>query len=368
VHERGSLFERLALLALLVLVGACGSRHAALRADELLIVDADAGGLLPDGQRLGVLFRAGARGGHTLRHYAGDERWIEPVDALVLDDGRVLLLEQQWSPEEGEARGALFLVGRGGEPVEPCWSDPRLRQPVALARGPDGTLYVSDRSADPLALGRPTGCVFAVPCVDGVPDGEARVAAAGPELTTPGGLLFDRATGQLLLLDADSNPRGLVLPDGREATPGVLFALGEDGLVVRLQPEQTTSPIALIERRAGELYLVDANAGRQAPYLGDGALYRIDETGLTLVVDGALLDQPRRLVDPVGGDVLADGRLVLVDANADPLGLGGDGTGKGVYGTGHGAVLAIDPDRPAVETLLADERFVTPLAVRRVRP
>jgi len=157
------------------------------------------------------------------------------------------------------------------------------------------------------------------------------------------------------------------LPDGREATPGVLFEVGPDALSVVLEPEQTTSPIAMIERRPGELYLVDANAGRQPPYLGDGALFRIDPEGLTLVVGSESLGQPRRMVDPVAGDVLADGRLVLADANADPLGLGADGTGKGVYGTGHGALLAIDPDRPSVETLLADERFVTPLAVRRVR-
>jgi len=81
-----------------------------------------------------------------------------------------------------------------------------------------------------------------------------------------------------------------------------------------------------------------------------------------------MLHRPHALVDPVGGDTLADGRLVLADANADPLDLGDDGMHKGVYGRGRGAIVVIDPDAGTLSTLIADERFVTPLCVRRVRP
>jgi hypothetical protein len=64
-----------------------------------------------------------------------------------------------------------------------------------------------------------------------------------------------------------------------------------------------------------------------------------------------------------------DGRLAIADANVDPLHLGADGSGKGVYGTGHGAVFAWDPDQPdALELLAASELFVTPVAVRRFAP
>ena len=89
---------------------------------------------------------------------------------------------------------------------------------------------------------------------------------------------------------------------------------------------------------------------------------------LRLVLDSTTLHRPRALVDPVGGDTLPDGRLVIADANADPLKLGEDGTHKGVYGTGPGAIVAVDPDAATLTTLIADERFVTPLCVRRVRP
>ena len=43
-------------------------------------------------------------------------------------------------------------------------------------------------------------------------------------------------------------------------------------------------------------------------------------------------------------------------------------TAKGVYGTGRGAVLVVDPRSGDVSALVADAAFVSPLAVRRVRP
>jgi hypothetical protein len=348
----------------------------ALRPDDLLVLDMDAGDALPDGGRAGVVLLARADDVDPRQRrlapapWASDARWHEPVDLLVLPDRGLLVLEQAWSADGGASRGAVFHVARPGAPPTLCWSDPRTRQLVAMARAPDGTLWVSDRAADPLELGTATGCVFAVRLAadreGALRADEARVAAAGPELITPGALLL-ASDGRLLLMDADANPKGLRLADGTAATPGVLYELRPDGLATLLQPERTVSPIALIERRPGEIYLVDANAGTADGMLGDGALLRLGEEALVPVLDTAGLGRPRALVDPVGGDVLADGRLVLADANADPLGLGEDGTGKGVYGTGRGALLVADPDARTLDVLLADERFVSPVVVRRVR-
>jgi hypothetical protein len=183
---------------------------------------------------------------------------------------------------------------------------------------------------------------------------------------TPGALLL-AADGRLLLMDADANPQGVRLADGRAATPGVLYELRPDGPATLLQPQHTVSPVAFIERSPGEVYLVDANAGTADGMLGDGALFRLTDDGLELLLDSASLGRPRALVDPVGGDSLPDGRLVLADANVDPLGLGEDGTRKGVHGTGRGALLVVDPGARTLDVLLADERFRSPVAVRRVR-
>lgn len=364
----------------------------------LLVVDQDAGGPTADGTRAGALLLVP----NTSEGFAEDaaliaihENWLDPADALELPDGSWLLLESRWSPDDGPSRGAIFRLSVEWHAVEgglfpsfagtsldpqPWWTDARARQPVALARGPDGTVYVSDREADPLGLraaepGRRTGCVFAIRVgADGRP-ARTEVLAAGPQFVTPGALL---ALGpRLLLLDADANPRGLLAPDGRPATPGVLFELRPGAApLTLLECAGTTSPIALIARRTAppELYLVDANFGTQPGVLGDGALFRVAlgdapdaPATLTLLADTQALGA-HALVDPAYGDVLDDGRLVLADANADPLRLGPDGTGKGVYGAAHGALLAWDPDRPgALEVLAAGPELVTPVAVRVIR-
>ncbi len=381
-------------------------------------MDQDAGDPRTEGGRTGALLLAwfGCTG-YELHVAASDARWVDPADALELPDGSWLVLESRWAPADGAARGAIFRVtvedvipadDAFPEPPllhvdpEPWWTDSRARQPVSLARADDGTLFVSDREADPLGLraaepGRRTGCVFGI---EVGPDGRparTEVVAAGPELVTPGALL---AWGPLLLLlDADANPRGQLAPDGRPATPGVLFDLvhlAGDSLGPRrphtlLECEGTTSPIGLIARdKAGhapawvpELFLVDANWGTAPEELGDGALFRVDFERVAVPDEDQVAHGLRcslrpaadtlalgahALVDPAYGDMLPDGRLVLADANADPRGLGSDGTGKGVYGTGHGAIFVWDPARPAaLELLAADATLVTPVAVRVLR-
>ena len=371
-----------ALPAALALPLACGPAPSPLRSGELLILDADAGAEIEGGARRGVLYRVplkpdGSYGAPVV--YAADDRWIEPVDVLVLPDGDALVLEQQWSSEPNPALGAVFLVKppASDEPgarasVKLLLTDARMRQPVSMARGPDGTLWISDRQADPQGLGQDTGCVFAFPPGrKPLPATPATVAAAGRELLTPGAILRC-SDGRLLLMDADSNPRGLKTVDDRPATPGVLFEITDAGLKDLLEPDETVSPIALIERAPGEIYLVDANAGTQPGMMGDGAIFQLVEDGgqLSLIrrLDGALVGRTHLLVDPVGGDTLADGRLIVADANADPLGLGEKDAGFGVYGKGKGAVMAIGLDgEPTVATLVADPAFVTPIVVRRVR-
>lgn len=346
--------------------GASGATDAAV---ELLVLDADGGATNADGERLGVLHRArpDGAGGAALEPLATDARWLEPVDALARADGSILVLEALWAPDASrEARGALFELRDGR--VSLLWSDERLRQPVALAAAADGTLYVSDRAADPLGLRRSTGAVFALRrAADG--GWRAEIAAAGEQLVTPGALLVTR-DGRLFVMDADANPTGALDARGRPATPGVLYEVLEGGLVARLAPTITTSPIALLEQADGTLLLVDANFGTTDGCLGDGALLALDlRTGsIDVRIDPCAAGRARALVDPASAAWLPDGRIAVADANADPLGRGADGTSKGVHGTGPGALLALDPARGTVEVLLADARFATPLCVRRAAP
>jgi hypothetical protein len=439
VRAFAGLAARAALAAPLVL--ACGDEPTATPAPDdrpaltLLVLDQDAGASLADGGRAGAILesRLLADGWSEPVLVATDERWVDPADLLRLPDGSWLLLESRWAPDGDagpDARGAIFRLAAPGAPPELWWTDSRARQPVCLVRDAAGTLFVSDRDADPLGLRaaepeRRTGCVFGIEVgSDGRPARTA-VVAAGPQLVTPGALLASDPL--LLLMDADANPQGLRQPDGAPASPGVLYdliALGEgDRLAPRhlhelMQSQATVSPIGLIERRlpgraeprivppdphAGpwtperlfayrlaqvelqsllpELYLVDANFGTAEDVLGDGAILRLEfvstpqgdldrTTWLGHVVRTSTAADTRlltahALVDPAYGCCLPDGRLAIADANADPRHLGPDGTGKGVYGSAHGAVVAWDPDAPdQLEVLVAGPALVTPIAVR----
>jgi hypothetical protein len=385
---------------------------------SLLIVDQDAGGALPEGGRAGGLLvaagtdAAGRFRESNLRLVATDSRWWDPTDALQLPDGSWLVLESKWAPGAGEARGAIFRLPKLGAEPELWWTDVRSRQPVAFVRDDQGTLFVSDRDADPdgVRSAEPnrqrTGCVFGIEVgADGRPS-RTEVVAAGPQFCTPGALL---ALGPLLyLMDADANPRGLRAADGRLSTPGVLFDLVRTQGAERLSRRRadvlvestiTTSPVGLILRPAfdvpappdewtglgaddplpawlPEIFLVDANFVQQGDAQGDGALFWVrlgsGEPGrahglsakLEMRVDPNRL--PRHtLVDPAYGCALPMGSIVIADANADPKQLGADGTGKGVYGTGHGALFETSADAPdSLRLLIASDLFVTPVAVR----
>lgn len=382
---------RAALLALFssLALSACALTPAhpdALSPGDLVLLDSDSGARTADGaERLGQLFvsRARADGSYAAPELlAEDPRWIEPLELLILPDGDVLVLESSWpalpqpapSDDASEAEsetlppkpaGSLFRVRPGAaQPVQLLSSPSVWRRPVAMARHVDGRLFVSDRDADPLELGVPTGSVWVF--ADGAYSAEPSLAAAGPELITPGPMAFD-AGGALLVMDADANPLELQLPGGRKNTPGVLYRVVDGGLLALVLPRETISPIGMLRTDAGELLVVDANFGWGPRIRGDGALFAVTGDTFQLLLDSVSLGRPGALRDPVDGDTLPDGRVVLVDGNLDPLGLGPDGTGKGVHGTGPGALVVIDLRARTLEILLADARFVSPMCVRRVR-
>jgi len=198
---------------------------------SLLIVDQDAGAPLPEGGRAGALFVANPSSpdvsGHVFKEshlslVATDPRWVDPADALQLPDESWLVLESKWAPGPGDARGAIFRLPKLDATPELWWTDARSRQPVALVRDEAGTIFVSDRDADPddVRAAEPgrqrTGCVFGIEVgADGRP-ARTEVIAAGKPFFTPGALF---AFGPLLyVMDADANPRGLHMADGRLAT------------------------------------------------------------------------------------------------------------------------------------------------------
>ncbi|HZJ71061.1 MAG TPA: hypothetical protein VFF36_09025, partial [Planctomycetota bacterium] len=94
--------------ALLLLPLSCGGAAQPLMPGELLILDKDAGTpIAGEGDaRRGALFRVSKQQDGSFAApvlYATDDRWVEPVDVLLLPDGDALVLEQQWSNEAAPA-------------------------------------------------------------------------------------------------------------------------------------------------------------------------------------------------------------------------------------------------------------------------
>jgi DNA-binding beta-propeller fold protein YncE len=150
---------------------------------------------------------------------------------------------------------------------------------------------------------------------------------------------------QLLVVDDDAH---LVRPD----TGGALFVVDPRAPVDRAPavlaaadagaPFELTTGIA-VSPLTGDVFVADW--GMDAP----AVVHAVDcATG---TVTTALRDPG--LERPLGMDLLPDGRLVVADWDADPLGLGPDGAG----GLGHGAIFVTDPSctaPPCGVTVLSD--------------
>lgn len=359
---------RASLLVAVALLGSCGGSPAQVATawdpGDLLVLDADAGPPDDDGEPRGVLFRAPRSGRGGAVAAVSDPRWRDPVALAVGPDDALYVVESTGAHRgpDDPARGAVFRVSRNGD-VALAWTHPDLRQPVHISVDTErDRAFVTDRAADPLGLARPTGAVFVVD-VDADGAWSPGRAVGDARLVTPAATRPD-GRGGAWVLEADANP------DGHAGTPGMLLRLAVDGEVPGLTEVvrfvDTTSPIAF----AGP-WIVDANHARAGARIGAGALLAWDAaSGTARVAVTHEAFPPRTFVDPTGAVALPDGRLALADANADPLRLGGDGLGRGVYGSGRGCVLALDPaaDVPRGEVLVASERFVTPIAVAVAPP
>ena len=114
----------------------------------------------------------------------------------------------------------------------------------------------------------------------------------------------------------------------------------------------------------GRLLVIDANADP----LNLGADYFLG--GLLMVDPGKreyefIFGSPK-FRDPTRGEVGKDGCLYFTDSNADPLKLGPDGAGKGVTGTGPGAVWRFNLEDKSLSLVVSDKRFVNPISLKIV--
>jgi len=257
--------------------------------------------------------------------------------------------------------------------------------PAVLCAVDPGRPVLLDAFADPLGSGG-YGTAFLVDR-DGDPAANATAFAAHADLYLVSSAAFE-ASGDLLVLDAEADPSGLGVVVGGGDGPGALFradgASGQVGLLsdgsdyVPGLPGGTDTifvePAGLAVLPDGTILVADLDAdpsgfGEDPQGLpGHGALLSVDPaTGqVDLVSDGSIAPgglppgEESVLVDPIGVAVAPDGTIFLLDALADPLGLGRRGAVFQVEAGGSLLVAASPPEfrLPSDLAVLPDGRIV----------
>jgi DNA-binding beta-propeller fold protein YncE len=232
--------------------------------------------------------------------------------------------------------GHVAVFGRGGEPIGLLGRDGELRQPVGVAVGPDGVVYVSERGSGTLK-------VF----------GAARRTAAVPELVLsregPG---EGPPTAGRMAVAPDGR---LCVVDGRNGRIRVLDPRGE-GRQVRLGPGGSgdgrfSSPRDVAVDGRGWIYV----AAR-----GADPLTAFDREGVFLHVVRDLRMAVEDVSDPVGLRTDSRNRLWVLDAAREEVRIYGPVgqhlhtiTGKGFRG---GLFLPVDIEIDAFDRVLILER------------
>ena len=319
----------------------------------LLLVDQDAGGK----EHPGAIFRIDPVT-KKVELFATSPLFRRPQDILQLEDRSFLVLDFF---EDGGV-GKIFWLAADGKKCEELKLPPGLVDPYHFERAPDGSILIVDRDADPLGLGRKakkdTGTLWRLSA-----DLQTlEVVATGPPLAVPSAVLC--AGGKTYLMDADAYQ---VLPFKLENDEGAIFEVVETKqrpaklkLIVKFKG--LVSPLGVHRESSGAFLVVDVNADPVKREELRGAVYRVDPAKGTT----ELFVRHKDFRDPLTC-LLFEGSLLVVDANADPLGLGDDGTLHHYGGVGRGAVYRVDLKTKTAELFVASKHFVNPVRIRKVR-
>ncbi|MEK6606745.1 MAG: 6-bladed beta-propeller, partial [Myxococcota bacterium] len=215
-----------------------------------------------------------------------------------------------------DGRRVLALTWPGGAASEVACAGRRFAEPLAVATGPDGALYVADAGAGVLVR------------VDSV--GACRALGAGV-LVRPTGVAA--MGGRLWVVDPPAHAVVALTPDGREVSR--FGARGDRGPGLNF-------PTALCATAQGTLLVVDALNFRVAEFAPDGTfLGAFGEPG----EGGGAFGRPKAIaVDEKGRiyvtDALNDVVVVFSRERRFEFAIGGDGAGAGELTLPAGVAVA----------------------------
>jgi sugar lactone lactonase YvrE len=351
-HGRGGLRAPIPVLLWPLLTldfGGCTQPHGPTGTETILVIDQDAGV-----DHRGAVFALDPET-RQARILVQSELFRRPQDLMQEADGSFLVLD--YYDELGT--GKIFRVSRDGARVTEVLLPPGLVDPYQFERAPDGSIWIVDKNADPLGLGkqagRQTGTLWRL-----TRDLKTlEILATGPPLMAPSGIVF--AAGEAFLMDADAFK---VLPYRFENDEGGIFRVRRhpQPLETLVRFKGLVSPLGMHRLADGRYLIVDVNADREQPKRIWGAVYRVDpKTGAT-----ELFARHPEFRDPANCLVWRD-ELLVVDANADPLQLGDDGYTAHYGGRGRGGIYRVDLQTGKTELFTADPAFVSPIRLRLAR-
>jgi len=310
-----------------------------------LVVDRDA-----DPRNLGghpgALFTVDPKSG-KVEVLCASGKWQDPVDVLRHRDALLVL-------DYGDSStGGIFRVSGSGMEVSALQLPKGLVDPTHFQMTSDGAIWIVDKNADPLGLGKAanlsTGTLWRLS-----PDhSQLEIMATGPPLRAPACVQF--VDGVPYLLDADAfrtepiSEEGAIFRVHRHPRP-VETVVRLKGLV---------SPISMQPFRGQTFLVVDVNADPEQRGRFRGAVYLVDPKAASTT----LFCHDPEFRDPACGLLLGD-HLLLVDASADPNHYGKDDLGQGYGGYGRGALFRIDLAKRRASLVCASKQFVNPVRVR----
>ncbi|MBD3337373.1 MAG: hypothetical protein GF355_17815, partial [Candidatus Eisenbacteria bacterium] len=201
----------------------------------------------------------------------------------VADIGRVA-----HDPFPDEPGAVYFLDGETQQPVEFFAGDP-IVHPSDLWLDDRGGLYVVDFGADPGGAGGEPGALFHL----SLATGEILAAYTHPDFVDPRGVT-PLGGGRLVITDRSADPLAL----GEDTGALFLFDAGAETIELLLADSRLVDPIDAVRDTLGDLLIADRDGNPGGGPENRGAVWRYDlETGeLTTAVSNATVRDPAGIV------------------------------------------------------------------------
>lgn len=225
--------------------------------------------------------------------------------------GRVVWAD--YEPGGTTTRGVIWEMPAGAVRPSRIFSGPPLVQPNDVCFLPDGRIAVLDRRSQPRGSGAVSGGIFAIDPENGKVDTLLAVADH-PELRTPLGLAAGRLD-ELLIVDKDANPQGY------SGQPGAVFSLNTRTGLVNLVVASPffREPIDAALETNGRILIVDYEADPFGQNPHGGALFEYDPSSGHFEV---IRVPTGKFVDPIAVVEGPGRRVYVTDISADPMGFG----------------------------------------------